>query len=83
MASLPTRRVNSPSYTSIKARPVLISTDISEISRKPSKTSKHGHEKRKSTRDPKDSEPEAKVKKSTLVKPQSTKEKDKNSNVSI
>ncbi|GKB42009.1 hypothetical protein Tco_0886951 [Tanacetum coccineum] len=31
----------------------LISTDISKITRKPSKTGKHGHEKRKSTREPK------------------------------
>ncbi|GKB24377.1 hypothetical protein Tco_0863778 [Tanacetum coccineum] len=33
------------------------STDISKITRKPSKTGKHGHEKRKSTREAKDSKP--------------------------
>ncbi|GJR35533.1 MAK10-like protein [Tanacetum coccineum] len=32
-------------------------TDISKITRKPSKTGKHGHEKRKSTREAKDSKP--------------------------
>ncbi|GJS81128.1 hypothetical protein Tco_0747669 [Tanacetum coccineum] len=31
-------------------------TDISKITRKPSKTSKHGHEERKSTKEAKDSE---------------------------
>ncbi|GJR54318.1 hypothetical protein Tco_1404839 [Tanacetum coccineum] len=35
----------------------LISTDISKITRKPSKTGKHGHGKRKSTREAKDSKP--------------------------
>ncbi|GKG37917.1 hypothetical protein Tco_0457140, partial [Tanacetum coccineum] len=32
-------------------------TDISKITRNPSKTSKHGYEKRKSTREAKDSKP--------------------------
>ncbi|GJY95622.1 hypothetical protein Tco_0511983 [Tanacetum coccineum] len=36
------------------------STDISKITRKPSKTGKHGHEKRKSTREAKDSKPKPK-----------------------
>ncbi|GJX21264.1 reverse transcriptase domain-containing protein [Tanacetum coccineum] len=34
-----------------------IGTDISKITRKPSKTGKHGHEKRKSTREAKNSKP--------------------------
>ncbi|GKC94660.1 hypothetical protein Tco_1160102, partial [Tanacetum coccineum] len=46
----------------------LISTDISKITRKSSKTGKHGHEKRKSTREAKDSKP-----KPRKVKPWSTK----------
>ncbi|GKA07602.1 hypothetical protein Tco_0686826 [Tanacetum coccineum] len=45
-------------------------TDISNISRKPSKTGKHGHGKRKSTREAKDSKP-----KPEKVKPQSKKVK--------
>ncbi|GJZ82147.1 hypothetical protein Tco_0647141, partial [Tanacetum coccineum] len=32
-------------------------TDISKITRKPSKTGKHGHEERKSTKEAKDSKP--------------------------
>ncbi|GKD58780.1 hypothetical protein Tco_1296289, partial [Tanacetum coccineum] len=44
-------------------------TDISKITRKQSKTGKHGHEKRKSTREAKDSEP----KPEKMVKPQSKK----------
>ncbi|GKE27915.1 hypothetical protein Tco_1443299, partial [Tanacetum coccineum] len=32
-------------------------TDISNITRTPSKTGKHGHEERKSTREAKDSKP--------------------------
>ncbi|GKF27495.1 hypothetical protein Tco_0083389, partial [Tanacetum coccineum] len=32
-------------------------TDISNITRKPPKKGKHGHEKRKSTREAKDSKP--------------------------
>ncbi|GJX71848.1 hypothetical protein Tco_0309019 [Tanacetum coccineum] len=35
-------------------------TDISKITRKPPKTDKHGHEKRKSTREAKDSKPKPK-----------------------
>ncbi|GJS98617.1 reverse transcriptase domain-containing protein [Tanacetum coccineum] len=35
----------------------LLGTDISKITRKPSKTGKHGHGKRKSTREAKDSKP--------------------------
>ncbi|GKB15061.1 hypothetical protein Tco_0848984 [Tanacetum coccineum] len=48
-------------------------TDISKITRKPSKTGKHGHEKRKSTKEARDAKPRAgsKVKKSTLVNFQS------------
>ncbi|GJZ29574.1 ribonuclease H-like domain-containing protein [Tanacetum coccineum] len=38
-------------------KPNWLSTDISKIIRKPSKTGKHGHEKRKSTREAKDSKP--------------------------
>ncbi|GJT30708.1 hypothetical protein Tco_0910983 [Tanacetum coccineum] len=42
-------------------------TDISKITRKPSKTGKHGHEKWKSTKEAKDAKPKAgKVKKSKL-----------------
>ncbi|GKF70246.1 hypothetical protein Tco_0203303, partial [Tanacetum coccineum] len=44
-------------------------TDISKITRKPSKTSKHGHEKRKSTKEARDAKPKpkpGKVKKSKL-----------------
>ncbi|GKC86547.1 hypothetical protein Tco_1147196 [Tanacetum coccineum] len=46
-------------------------TDISKITRKPPKTGKHGHEKRKSTREAKDSKPKPeKVKsQSKKVKP--------------
>ncbi|GKE95076.1 hypothetical protein Tco_1579931, partial [Tanacetum coccineum] len=32
-------------------------TDISKITRKPSKTGKHGHEERKSTKEAKDAKP--------------------------
>ncbi|GJW68562.1 hypothetical protein Tco_0122986 [Tanacetum coccineum] len=35
----------------------MISTEISKITRNPSKTGKHGHEKRKSTKEAKDSKP--------------------------
>ncbi|GKD32250.1 hypothetical protein Tco_1243028, partial [Tanacetum coccineum] len=43
-------------------------TDISEITRKRSKSGKHGHEKRKSTREAKDAKPKpGKVKKSKLI----------------
>ncbi|GJS22767.1 putative reverse transcriptase domain-containing protein [Tanacetum coccineum] len=43
------------------------STDISKITRKPSKTSKHGHEKRKNTKEARDAKPKpGKVKKSKL-----------------
>ncbi|GJY39573.1 reverse transcriptase domain-containing protein [Tanacetum coccineum] len=54
-------------------------TDISEITRKPSKTSKHGHEKRKSTREAKDSKPKPeKVKlQSTMVSQKSLKHDDR------
>ncbi|GKC01321.1 hypothetical protein Tco_0987457, partial [Tanacetum coccineum] len=45
-------------------------TDISNIIRKSSKTGKHGHGKRKSTREAKDSKP-----KPEKVKPQSKKVK--------
>ncbi|GKA12139.1 hypothetical protein Tco_0691685 [Tanacetum coccineum] len=45
------------------------STDKTKITRKQSKTGKHGHEKRKSTREAKDSEP----KPEKMVKPQSKK----------
>ncbi|GJW17427.1 hypothetical protein Tco_0024863 [Tanacetum coccineum] len=45
-------------------------TDISNITRKPSKTDKHGHEERKSTREAKDSKP-----KPEKIKPQSKKVK--------
>ncbi|GJX36297.1 hypothetical protein Tco_0247854 [Tanacetum coccineum] len=38
----------------------LLGTDISKITRKPSKTGKHGHEKRRSTREAKDSKPKSK-----------------------
>ncbi|GJW01336.1 hypothetical protein Tco_1556587 [Tanacetum coccineum] len=48
-----------PNPTSIDPVP-LIGTNISKITRKPSKTSKHGHEKRKSTREAKDSKPKLK-----------------------
>ncbi|GKA96061.1 reverse transcriptase domain-containing protein [Tanacetum coccineum] len=50
-------------------------TDISKITRKPSKTGKHGHEKRKSTKEAKDSKPKPeKVKsQSKIVKSWSTK----------
>ncbi|GJY38255.1 putative reverse transcriptase domain-containing protein [Tanacetum coccineum] len=42
-------------------------TDISNITRKPSKTGKHGHEKRKSTKEARDAKPKpGKVKKSKL-----------------
>ncbi|GJV89488.1 reverse transcriptase domain-containing protein [Tanacetum coccineum] len=42
-------------------------TDISKITRKPSKTGKHGHEERKSTKEARDANPKAgKVKKSKL-----------------
>ncbi|GJT26912.1 reverse transcriptase domain-containing protein [Tanacetum coccineum] len=42
-------------------------TDISKITRKPSKTGKHGHEKRKSTKEARDAKPKpGKVKKSKL-----------------
>ncbi|GJT57380.1 hypothetical protein Tco_0992434 [Tanacetum coccineum] len=45
----------------------LQSTDISKITRKPSKTGKHGHEERKSTKEARDAKPKAgKVKKSKL-----------------
>ncbi|GJZ77479.1 hypothetical protein Tco_0642151 [Tanacetum coccineum] len=52
---------------------LMISTDISKITRKPSKTDKHGHEERKSTKEARDAKPRAgsKVKKSTLVNSQS------------
>ncbi|GJZ38868.1 hypothetical protein Tco_0585431 [Tanacetum coccineum] len=44
-------------------------TDISKITRKPSKTGKHGHEERKSTKEARDAKPKAgKVKKSNLIK---------------
>ncbi|GKF93856.1 hypothetical protein Tco_0283556, partial [Tanacetum coccineum] len=39
----------------LKEKDVDKCTDISKITRKPSKTSKHGHEKRKNTREAKDS----------------------------
>ncbi|GKC30630.1 hypothetical protein Tco_1037924 [Tanacetum coccineum] len=45
-------------------------TDMLNITRKPSKTGKHGHEKRKSTREAKDSKP-----KPEKTKPQSKKVK--------
>ncbi|GJY48041.1 hypothetical protein Tco_0437997, partial [Tanacetum coccineum] len=42
-------------------------TDISKITRKPSKTGKHGHEKRKSTKEARDAKPKpGKIKKSKL-----------------
>ncbi|GKB51155.1 hypothetical protein Tco_0901908, partial [Tanacetum coccineum] len=42
-------------------------TDISKITRKPSRTGKHGHEKRKSTKEARDAKPKVgKVKKSKL-----------------
>ncbi|GKB44478.1 hypothetical protein Tco_0889420 [Tanacetum coccineum] len=45
----------------------LISTDISKITRKQSKTGKHEHEKRKSTKEARDAKPKpGKVKKSKL-----------------
>ncbi|GJU91292.1 hypothetical protein Tco_1303715 [Tanacetum coccineum] len=44
-----------------------VGTDISKITRKPSKTGKHGHEERKSTKEARDAKPKAgKVKKSKL-----------------
>ncbi|GKC83368.1 hypothetical protein Tco_1139085, partial [Tanacetum coccineum] len=43
-------------------------TDISKITRKPSKTGKHGYEERKSTKEARDAKPKAgKVKKEKLV----------------
>ncbi|GJZ64343.1 reverse transcriptase domain-containing protein [Tanacetum coccineum] len=46
---------------------VLCCTDISKITRKPSKTGKHGHEERKSTKEARDAKPKpGKVKKSKL-----------------
>ncbi|GKE98863.1 hypothetical protein Tco_0022214, partial [Tanacetum coccineum] len=48
-----------PNPTSIDPVP-LIGTDISKITRKSSKTSKHGHKKRKSTREAKDLKPKPK-----------------------
>ncbi|GJX89474.1 hypothetical protein Tco_0341488, partial [Tanacetum coccineum] len=43
-------------------------TDMSKFTRKPSKTGKHGHEKRKSTREAKDSKPKPeKVKLQSIV----------------
>ncbi|GJT58356.1 reverse transcriptase domain-containing protein [Tanacetum coccineum] len=48
-------------------------TDISKITRKPSKTGKHGHEKRKNTREAKDSKPKPeKVKLQSNGQPWST-----------
>ncbi|GKF27880.1 hypothetical protein Tco_0094222, partial [Tanacetum coccineum] len=49
-------------------------TDISKITRKPSKTGKHGHEKRKSTREAKNSKlkPEKVNLQSTLGQQKST-----------
>ncbi|GKB43260.1 hypothetical protein Tco_0888202 [Tanacetum coccineum] len=48
-------------------RNTLKGTDISKITRKPSKTGKHGHEERKSTKEARDAKPKAgKVKKSKL-----------------
>ncbi|GJV02390.1 hypothetical protein Tco_1335959 [Tanacetum coccineum] len=44
----------------ISANLVRRGTDISKITRKPSKMGKHGHEKRKSTREAKDSKPKPK-----------------------
>ncbi|GJW24363.1 putative ribonuclease H-like domain-containing protein [Tanacetum coccineum] len=45
-----------------------VCTDISKITRKPSKTGKHGHEERKSTKEARDAKPKAgKVKKSKLL----------------
>ncbi|GKA98484.1 reverse transcriptase domain-containing protein, partial [Tanacetum coccineum] len=41
----------------LKKAASLIGTDISKITRKPSKTGKHGHEERKSTKEAKDSKP--------------------------
>ncbi|GKB64747.1 hypothetical protein Tco_0920933, partial [Tanacetum coccineum] len=48
-------------------RVLMIGTDISKITRKPSKTGKHGHEKRKSTKEARDAKPKpGKIKKSKL-----------------
>ncbi|GJR11567.1 reverse transcriptase domain-containing protein [Tanacetum coccineum] len=45
-------------------RVLMIGTDISKITRKPSKTGKHGHEKRKSTKEARDAKPKpGKIKK--------------------
>ncbi|GKB66306.1 reverse transcriptase domain-containing protein, partial [Tanacetum coccineum] len=47
-----------PYFTYTEESPLIfsfMSTDMSKITRKPSKTGKHGHEKRKSTREAKDS----------------------------
>ncbi|GKC76856.1 hypothetical protein Tco_1127630 [Tanacetum coccineum] len=59
-------------------------TDISEITRKPPKTGKHGHEKRKSTREAKARKSQVSVKESqTLVKQSKSTLEDKDPNVSI
>ncbi|GJS07926.1 hypothetical protein Tco_0364722 [Tanacetum coccineum] len=59
-----------PYFTYPEDSPLIFSfrsTDISKITRKPSKTGKHGHEKRKSTKEARDAKPKpGKVKKSKL-----------------
>ncbi|GJR89325.1 putative reverse transcriptase domain-containing protein [Tanacetum coccineum] len=51
----------------LKKEELLISTDKTKITRKPSKMGKHGHEERKSTKEARDAKPKArKVKKSKL-----------------
>ncbi|GKA44203.1 integrase, catalytic region, zinc finger, CCHC-type containing protein [Tanacetum coccineum] len=64
------RRLNHLNFSTINdlARKDLVrGTDISKIIRKPSKTGKHGHEERKSTKEARDAKPKAgKVKKSKL-----------------
>ncbi|GJV29313.1 reverse transcriptase domain-containing protein [Tanacetum coccineum] len=59
-----------PYFTYTEESPLIFSfrsTDISKITRKPSKTGKHRHEERKSTKEARDAKPKAgKVKKSKL-----------------
>ncbi|GJT97737.1 hypothetical protein Tco_1093255 [Tanacetum coccineum] len=65
------RRISASSAQETRNDQFLIwRTDISNITRKPSKTDKHGHDERKSRREAKDSKP-----KPEKIKPQSKKVK--------
>ncbi|GJZ64115.1 hypothetical protein Tco_0620536 [Tanacetum coccineum] len=69
LGRIDTLEVNEPAHTNDPKDADSCSTDKTKITRKQSKTGKHGHEKRKSTREAKDSEP----KPEKMVKPQSKK----------